>query len=413
MNILYITPYAPDPIRVRPYSLIRALVQRGDCVTLATVWERPDELASLERLRAEGVAVVAAPLTRSRRAWNMLRALPTSRPLQASYCDSPELRRLMRPLCLARPGGFDVVHVEHLRGAVFGLACKAHMLASPDGARTPIVWDSVDCITYLFEQAARRSQSLRSRLMTSLELGRTRKYEGWLAGAFDRVLVTSQADRRAFESLATAPAPIDVIPNGVDLDAFRPGEAPRQPNTIVFSGKMSYHANVTAALYLANEVMPLVWAQLPEARLIIAGSRPAPAVAKLGETYRGQVEITGYLPDLRIPLQRASISAAPLLYGAGIQNKVLEAMACATPVVATPRAVAALDTHPGVDCLVADAPQAFADALLRLFYDSELRARIGAAGRAYVEARHDWRAVANQLESSYREAISQVASAPR
>jgi len=81
----------------------------------------------------------------------------------------------------------------------------------------------------------------------------------------------------------------------------------------VFSGKMSYHANITAALYLANKVMPLVWAHRPSVRLVVAGSQPSPAVRKLAETYP-QVEVTGYLSDLRAPLRKASLAVAPLLY---------------------------------------------------------------------------------------------------
>lgn len=403
MKILYIVPYTPNPIRVRPYSLIRALAQLGHSVTLATLWERPEECETLESFRALGVDVIAAPLPRARRAWNAVRALPTTVPMQATYCDSPALKRLLGATLGDHPGTFDVIHVEHLRGARYGLWYKARATSEP----TPVVWDSVDCITYLFEQAVQRSQSLFGRVVTRLELSRTRRYEGWLVGQFDRVLVTSQVDQRALQTLTerlAQPAHIDVLTNGVDLDFFRPRENSRLAGTLVFTGKMSYHANETAALYLAREVMPLVWAQQPDARLVIAGSRPSQAIRNLSTTYPRCVEVTGFLPDMRVPLQEAGVAAAPLLYGAGVQNKVLEAMACATPVVATSLAVAALGAQHGRDCLVADTPQAFAEAVLTLLRDAGLRARIGAAGRNYVEAHHDWHDIAAQLVVLYRAA---------
>jgi len=175
----------------------------------------------------------------------------------------------------------------------------------------------------------------------------------------------------------------------------------------VFYGKMSYHANITAALHLANQVMPLVWAQRASVRLVVAGSQPSPAVRKLAETYP-QVEVTGYLSDLRAPLRKASLAVAPLLYGAGIQNKVLEAMACGTPVVASPLAISALQVQPGQDCLVANSLQTFAEAILDLLNNPALRERVSAAGRRYVETHHDWAAIAAQLESIYTRSIREA-----
>jgi glycosyltransferase involved in cell wall biosynthesis len=399
MDILYITPYVPSPIRVRPYNLIRTLARHNHHVTLAALWERPEERQVLEEFRSQGVDIIAAPLALKRRIWNGLRALGSSMPLQAAYCDVPAFRQMILAACLSRP--FDVVHVEHLRGAEYGVWLKARMRSRQLDKPIPIVWDSVDCISYLFEQAARQSKSLRTRWMAQVELGRTRRYESRMAGQFDHMLVTSRIDKSAFEALVNSRAPISVLSNGVDLEYFHPGESARQPDTIVFSGKMSYHANVTAALYVANQVMPLVWAQRPGTRLVIAGNRPPSSVQKLATIFPGHVVVTGYLPDMRRPLQEAAVSAAPLLYGAGVQNKVLEAMACGTPVVATSRSLAALDVKSGADCLVADTAETFAAALLSLLSDVALRTRLGEAGRRYVEANHDWHTIIAQLTSIY------------
>jgi glycosyltransferase involved in cell wall biosynthesis len=319
------------------------------------------------------------------------------------YCWQPALKSQISNLKYQ----FDVAHVEHLRGAQYGLALKS---------KIPVVWDSVDCITYLFEQAAQQSQSLFGKLVTRLELGRTRRYEGWLVMQFDRVLVTSETDKAALEQISDnkypishCKPPISVLPNGVDLDYFTPGSGARQADTLVFSGKMSYHANITAALYLVRQVMPLVWAHRPDVRLIIAGSQPTSAVRQLALDHPERVEVTGYVPNLRLPLQRASIAVAPLLYGAGIQNKVLEAMACGTPVVATPLAVSALSKmQTGADCLVATTPQTFAGEVLRLLGDDALRERLGTAGRRYVEAHHNWDNLAVHLEMIYQRSVKDV-----
>jgi glycosyltransferase involved in cell wall biosynthesis len=301
---------------------------------------------------------------------------------------------------------YDVIHVEHLRGAVYGLALRQSQ-AGTSSRPTPILWDSVDCISLLFGQAAKTSRSLFGRWVSRFELARTRRYEGTVATQFDAVTATSATDLDALQRLAAEfgrgklMPPAQVLPNGVDLDYFKPNFGPRQPSTIVLTGKMSYHANVTAAIHLLDDIMPLVWAELPECRVVIAGSAPPRPVQALAETQRGRVSVTGFVADLRPYLQQAAVAVAPIAYGAGIQNKVLEALASAAPMIASPQAVSALSVRPGVELIVAGTPAAFAQAIVRLLREPELGQRLGAAGYRYVNQNHHWPAIAGQLEASY------------
>ncbi len=427
MNIVFIVPYVPTPIRTRPFNLLRTLARRGHAVTLATLWENEAERAALKDFENQGICVLAARLTKPRSAWNSLRALATAVPLQSVYCWQPELCERMQKVVGSRPRPFDVIHIEHLRGARYGLQPPVSSLQSP------MVWDSVDCISYLFEQAKHYSRSPFSRLVTGFELPRTKKYERWLVSQFDRVLVTSPIDAAALEALVsgsnpsesrqlqrTGPyhpisnrqplggvsqSPISVVPNGVDLDYFSPSDAARESATIVFSGKMSYHANVAAALHLVHDIMPHVWTKRPDVHVQIVGQDPPSRVKGLATRDTPRVTVTGRVPDLRPYLQRATLAVAPMSYGAGIQNKVLEAMACATPVIATSQAVSALEALPGEHLLVADEPSVFALQILRLLDDRVLQSRIGPAGRRYVEQYHDWNTVVARLENVYRETI--------
>ncbi|MBM3130349.1 MAG: glycosyltransferase [Chloroflexi bacterium] len=421
MNILFLVPYTPTLIRTRPYNLVRGLARRGNHVTLATLWENEQERAALAQLEAEGICVLSARLTKPRAFWNMLRLLPSHTPLQAAYCWQPELAQLLNSQFAIRNSQFDVIHVEHLRGARYGLQLQSAIRNSQFAI--PVVWDSVDCISYLFEQAARHSRSPFGRIVTRLELPRTRRYEAWLVSQFDRVLVTSRVDKAALENLVSSfkfqvssasqpvtcnlkPETISVLPNGVDLDYFAPSNEPRDPETIVFTGKMSYHANVTAALHLINDIMPHVWRERPDVRVNIVGQNPPRA---LSTVHCPLITIFGAVPDLRPYLHHATLAVAPMPYGAGIQNKVLEAMACATPVVASPQAVSALDIADGEQLLVGQDPEAFARQILRLVSDRELQTRLGLAGRRYVERQHDWNKIVERLEAIYQEAIQSAA----
>lgn len=390
MRILFVVPYTPTPIRVRPYSFLRFLAQRGHEVTLATLWENESERAALTQLEREGFRVLAEPLTRNHKLKNAARALLRGVPLQSEFCVNPQLRA--RILSAIDEHAIEVAHVEHLRGAYYGLAIQ-------QASAVPVVWDSVDCISHLFQQAAQRSRSRTGRWMARFELAKTRTYEGWLARQFPRVLVTSPTDQQALSALAHGLAHISTVSNGVDLGYFCPIENASSLNTIVYSGKMSYHANVTAALYLAQEIMPLVWQRNPSAKLVIAGSRPPAAIQSLSRDPR--ITVTGYVDDLRQPLRQATVAVAPVLYGAGIQNKVLEAMACGTPVIATSQAVSALSIEGGQDCLVADSAVALAEAIVSVLNNSTLRAQLSAGGRTFVEQHHDWRTLVAQLEQHY------------
>jgi polysaccharide biosynthesis protein PslH len=405
LRILFVVPYVPNLIRVRPYNLIRYLAAAGHEVTLLTLWSNEAEREDARALAAHCRQVIALPLSRRQSWWNCLAALPRGAPLQSAYCWQPALARQLATLAGSSDNGqapFDVVHVEHLRGARYGLYYRQQVTGG-----APVVWDSVDCISHLFRQTAARSKSRLSRSLARLELGRTERYEGRLAGYFDQVLVTSHSDRMALAQLAgrcrqsgSPPARVAVLPNGVDLDYFRPGDpAAREPATLVVSGKMSYHANVTMVLHFLEAVMPRVWAVRPETRLNIVGKDPSRQL--LAAAQQPNVTVTGAVADIRPYLQQATIAVAPILYGAGIQNKVLEAMACATAVVATPQAASALETVPGRHLAVAERPDDIAETILSLLAAPERARRLGGNGRCYVEEHHNWAQVARQLTDAY------------
>jgi glycosyltransferase involved in cell wall biosynthesis len=274
----------------------------------------------------------------------------------------------------------------------------------------PVIWDSVDCISHLFQQAAGQSQSFFGRFVTRFELPRTRRAEGNLICSFDHVLVTSGSDKNALLELAPRgrePSPISVLPNGVDLEYFHPtSDVQREIATIVFSGKMSYHANISMAKYLVSEIMPRVWKECPDARLVIVGKDPPADVRKFAQDAR--ITVTGTVDDIRPFLWQATVSIVPLLYGAGIQNKILEAMATATPVITTARTLSALQAQPGRDILIAGDAAEFARKVLWVIKDKNLRQAIGDSALAYVKSHHDWNSITSRMVQIYQRALNKT-----
>jgi sugar transferase (PEP-CTERM/EpsH1 system associated) len=402
VKLLFVSPYTPVRIRTRPHHFLRELVARGHDITLATLHENASEVSFLGELEAGGVRVVARPASRLKTTARVAAAVLTGLPMQARYSWDAALAAEIVRLHEAEP--FEAVHIEHLRGAVYGVYLDGRARPS-----IPVIWDSVDSISHLFAQAARQSASRFGRIAARLELGRTRRYEAAMVRRFERVLVTSEQDRLALLELSGPESgpKIAVIPNGVDTERFYPIDDRPQSDTIIFTGKMSYHANITAVVRFATEVLPLIWVRKPETKFQVVGKDPARQVLKLGEDDE-RIRVIGTVDEIRPYLGRAVVSVAPIAYGAGIQNKVLEAMACRTPVVASPQAVAALKAAPGRDVLVAGDAAAFAGEVLRLLEDEGLRTAVGEAGHRYVSEYHRWEDSTARLEDVYYEAIRSV-----
>ena len=408
MKIAFIVPYVPNRIRTRSFNLISHLSKLGHEVVVCTLGSGGGDLKDAELLRSICKVVTYQDLPVWKSVLNCAIALPSRAPLQSVY--SWHRGFASRILELLRGGdatGFDLVHVEHLRGSRYGLYIKSKL------PELPIVWDSVDSISHLFQQASRRSRNFFGRIMTWFELNRTRLAEGDLVAAFDRVLITSNADRDALLKLVRrerTPAPISVLPNGVDLDYFRPNaEVQRKPETIVFSGKMSYHANVATASYLVNEIMPILWEKRPNAQLTIVGKDPRQEIKAFAN--HPLITVTGTVEDIRPYLWGATVAAVPLVYGAGIQNKILEAMACGTPVVTTSAAISSLSVTPEQDILLGDTPGNFASKILQVMDNPNHHHEISIAGSSYVRHFHDWTNISRRLIGLYKQAIS--ASKPK
>jgi glycosyltransferase involved in cell wall biosynthesis len=320
----------------------------------------------------------------------MLRYGAGGLPLQAAYAVSPALRSTVEGMAHR----FDLIHLEHLRGAATSL----------DTGDVPVVWDAVDCISLLLDEMARAPQRAHVRLLRAIERPRTRRYEAHLLRRFANIVVTSARDAAALWDLRSdASTTITIIPNGVDLAYFHPQPEQRIPHEVIFTGKMSYHANHTAVRAFVKDVWPGVHSALPDARFLVVGSDPPRDIAALDGSMG--ITVTGRVPDIRPYLARAAVAVAPLVYGVGNPNKVLEAMAMAVPVLASPPAVTAICAGAD-DGVVVTERSAMARRLLEILRSPGYGETLGRSGRRYVEIHHSWQRAAAQLEQVYGAAQS-------
>jgi len=393
VNILYLTPHVPNPTKIRAHFHVRGLREAGHQVTVATVERGADDAQHVQSLRDQGVTVLSAKVGKITMAANALTVLPSRLPLQSQLLWSEALWRTIQSHVRANPP--DIIHVEHLRMARYGLRLTQDW---------PVLWDAVDYLSALYRQAARSSRNLPLRLISRLEAPRLAAYERWLTGQFAATIVISSNDLALFQAANPVASRVHLALTGVPITSV-PAIETRARKTLIITGTLNYHPNVASVLYFVNEILPLIRRDEPDIQLQLVGANPVGAVQALASD---QIEVTGFVPSITDYLGQATIALAPVVYGSGMQIKVLEAFLTGTPLVATEVALRGLDVRHKEHVLVADTPADFASAVLRLLADPDLRARLGAAGRRYVEQHHDLRATTARLVEIYQRVIAGV-----
>jgi glycosyltransferase involved in cell wall biosynthesis len=194
---------------------------------------------------------------------------------------------------------------------------------------------------------------------------------------------------------------LELLPNGVDLDTFHAGNHDYTHNrTLLFTGNMDYAPNVDAVIYFVESIFPVIRKVYPEVKFIIAGQRPIPKVLALaGEG----IEVTGFIKNLAEAYNAASVVVAPLRFGAGTQNKVLEAMAMGVPVVCSEIGFKGLGITSGEGAFMEPDPHDFANRVITLLGDDGLRERTGTAGIQVMRSRFSWDSIALKLERYFKE----------
>jgi sugar transferase (PEP-CTERM/EpsH1 system associated) len=265
-----------------------------------------------------------------------------------------------------------------------------YVMTLPEGEQR-LVLDMVDMDSQKWLQYATRKPWPASAVFQR-EARLLHRFERRAAAHFDRTLFVSHAEAELFNRLTPGlENRVDYVHNGVDLDYFAPADhpSPFEPGTVpvVFTGMMDYWPNIDAATWFADVLWPDVLSRVPNARFAVVGANPPLEIRDL--TKRPGIVVTGRVPDIRPYLANAALVVAPLRIAQGVQNKVLEAMSMARPVVATPQAAEGIDAEHGSELIVAAAGPQFATTVVEAL-TSAPRPELGSAARRFVERHHRW-----------------------
>ncbi len=196
------------------------------------------------------------------------------------------------------------------------------------------------------------------------------------------------------------------IPNGVDTDRFSPRSEGDEPE-VIFFGNMDFPPNIHAATHFIENIWGKVQAECPTAKLIIAGRNPDSSLKEIASRHEN-VNVLGFVEDMRHHIGKAWGVVAPMVDGTGIKNKILEAFSMGKPVVATSLAVQGLDAQDGSNIFVSDNPTEFADIVVKLLRDKDLRGEIGKSARDHAMKRFTWKAQAERLHSTIQRNTQRV-----
>jgi polysaccharide biosynthesis protein PslH len=379
MRILFVNrelPYPPDEGgRIRAYSLLRNLAARHEMDLIAFA-DEDAESKSIPHLKAFCRSITTVrpeprQLRENKRKYQ-LSSLFSPRPYHYYTHYSPRMQAAIDNHL--GQTSTDLIHVEF-----------AHMGYYRLPNDIPRVLDQHNVEYEIIQRTARQEKLSVRKIYATLEWRKFKRDEIAICRRFDACLTTSERDKRVLGQHLPGQRML-VVPNGVDSDFYQPGVVDAaEDNAIIFVGTIDYFPNIDGLHYFVEEILPLVQARLPDVKLYIVGKDPPPEILRFAQ--QTGIVITGYVPDTREYYRRAKAVIVPLRIGGGTRLKLVEAMAMGKPVVSTTVGAEGIEITDGLNGLLRDQPQSFAQALITILTDGSVgeqlgRARKKAGGRA-------------------------------
>lgn len=412
MRILFLTqilPFPPDAgPKVKTWHVLRYLAQMGHQVILAS-FTRPEDEAFLPQVKELIQDIYPVPIRRSRirDMGYFLRSVVTGRPFLVERDDQEDMRAVVRDIIANQK--IDLIHADQLTMAQFGLPYKA----SGSSRRPRLVFDAHNAVWTIMQRMV-ANVPWYIKPAVKLEAWKVKRYEGVLLQKCDHILAVTDIDQASLlqawkewrrlqssDQVARPPAGITVIPIAVDTELIQPVFQVGQSKNIFTMGTLHYPPNADGIRWFVKEVFPLIRSQDPSVTLTIAGRNPPSDFSSFSQDSGGAIQVTGYVPELAPYMRQAGAVVVPVRAGSGMRVRILESFAYGMPVVTTSIGLEGIDARSGEEVLVADAPAAFAAAVLNVLQNQQLQSRLSANARSLVVAKYDWMSALRQMDPIY------------
>lgn len=397
MRILQLTPQLPWPPdnggRVGIFNILKNLARHHSITLVSFVTEVSKTSGAALEPYCDRIITVQSQTASSK--WGMFKNLFSAEPYTMAKFFSPKMAAEIR--AITHSGAIDLVHIDHLHMA-------GYIDQVPPGL--PIVLREHNIESAILRRFAEHASNPAIRWYVGLQAQRLKRYEATMAPLFDRCITVTDVDASVLRQMAPA-ARVEAIPAGVDTELFHPNAVPVQaePFRIVTTGDYSWAPTADGLTQFVRTVFPLIRASLPEVRLSVVGRNPPDWLRRL--TPESGIDTLGRVADVRPEILRGAVFVVPTRIGSGIRLKILEAMALGRPVVSTSIGCEGIDAVNGVNLVVADAPDVFAAAVVRLLGNPSERDRLAAAAVHLIETRYTWAALVDQLSALYETLVEE------
>ena len=393
MKILFVAnrvPYPPfrgDKLKI--FNLAKRLSVNHE-LYLITFAESKEDYTYTDELKKLFKQVHIINLPKWQSYFNCLLAIFSRTPFQVAYFKSNTMKKLIKTFLLAN--SVDVIHTQHLRMAQF-----------TEDVDLPKILDLPDAFSLYWKRRIENQSNPLVKFFEKIEFKRLFNFEGEIVKHFNLGLVCSKEDL-TYMNREHGSSNVHLLRNGVDLETFKSeGHDYSNNRTLLFTGNMDYAPNVDAVAYFVKDIFKLILDQFPDVKFVIAGQRPVKQVLDLKSKH---VEITGFIPDLKVMYQQASIVVSPLRFGAGTQNKVLEAMAMGIPVVSGKVGFEGLEIQNGEGVFLETSAQGFANKVIELLRSENLRKESGEKGIAVAKNKFSWDIISLDLERYCKDCVN-------
>jgi glycosyltransferase involved in cell wall biosynthesis len=401
MKILILTqvlPYPPDSgPKVKTWNVIKYLAQHHELGLVSFV--RGDESTGVRQLEKYCREVYTVPIQRGmlQDMRYIAQSFLTDQPFLMVRDHREEMAHQVDQLAAREE--FDIVHADQMNMAQYAARLAA----------TPKVVDAHNALWLLYKRLWQTMPPGPRKWILNRDWRLLKKYEGRVCKEFDAVVSVSEEDRRALEEAAGQRLDITVIPIAIDTDEITPVTYQPQGDRILHIGTMYWPPNIDGVLWFLREVLPLIRVERPGVAFDIIGANPPKEIVAFGEVDIN-VRVPGYVEDLTPYLEGASLIVVPLRAGGGMRVKILNTFGRGLPVVSTTLGAEGIAAQPGEHLLVADSPDDFARAVIRLLEDRQFAAELGRRGRQLIESTYDYRVASRSLEGVYAKAQISKAS---
>ncbi len=392
MKILFIAnrfPYPPfrgDKLKI--FNLAKELSKSHE-LHLITFAENNNDFNLIQHIEPYFKKIKVISLPKYKSYFNVILGLFIKKPLQVCYFKSNSMRREVDELI--KTEAYHCIHVQHLRMAQYAEKHSSNYR----------ILDLPDAFSLYWQRRKKIKRNVFSKLLDSIESKRVYNYEKYILNQFNLNLVCSLEDQKHLIKEHQTDT-VKLLPNGVDTAQFKPlNHDYSHCHTLLFTGNMDYDPNVDGVIYFSEEILPIIKQKYPTIKFIIAGQRPIQKVLDLKLKHPETIEVTGFVKDLSEMYNSASIVVAPLRFGAGTQNKVLEALAMGIPVVCSHIGFEGLGIKSGDGAFMKIHPQEFADQVIELLDSEQLRKETGEKGAQLIQSKFSWEHIAKLLESYF------------